>query len=152
MILPPSRFRSIRSSARGHGVIGLGLAIASLILPLPARAGESLTNVALHVVARELLLFSAPFGTWTSVRLESGERVLHRGADGNVVAVVTSSRAIGFSGMLNVADELRLPQDETVEQFKVEGNLATILTRQRALGFSAQTGKWQAVHRFYPGR
>ena len=96
--------------------------------------------------------FSAPFGVWTSIRLDAGERILQRGADGNVAVVVTSSRAVGFSGTLNTVDELRLPQDETVEQFRVGGNLGTILTRQRVLGFSALTGRWQAMDRFYLGR
>ena len=63
----------------------------------PAMAGSAPTNVALHVVPREILFFSAPAGVWTSVRLDAGERVLQRGADGNVAAIVTSQRAIGFS-------------------------------------------------------
>jgi len=142
----------VRSSALSRSAITLGLAFACLAFPLPTWPGEVLENVSLHIVAREILLFSAPFGVWTSIRLDAGERILQYGADGNVAAVVTNSRAIGFSGPLNAADQLRLPQDESVEQFRVGGNLATVLTRQRAMGFSALTGKWQAVDRFYLGR
>lgn len=109
-------------------------------------------NVALFVITREVLFFSATAGVWTSVRLDAGERILQRGADTNVAAVITNQRAIGFSALQNITHEIRLPDDETVESFKVEGNVATTLTRRRALGFSAFTGKWSDVERFQPGR
>jgi hypothetical protein len=110
-------------------------------------AGEAPTNVALYVVPREILFFSAQAGAWTSVRLDAGERVLQRGADGNVAAVVTSYRAIGFSAVLNATHEIRVTEDETLENFKADGDLVTILTRRRAIGFSATKGKWTEVNR-----
>jgi len=115
-------------------------------------AGETLKNVALYVIPREILFFSAQTGVWTSVRLDAGERILQRGADGNVAAVLTSQRAIGFSAVLNATHEIRVTENETLENFKVEGNLATLLTQRRAIGFSATTGKWTDVERFQPGR
>lgn len=60
-------------------------------------AGETLKNVALYVISREILFFSAQTGLWTSARLDAGERILQRGTDGDVAVVVTSQRAIGFS-------------------------------------------------------
>lgn len=113
-------------------------------------AGEAPANVALYVVPREILFFSAQAGAWSSVRLDAGERVLQRGADGNVAAVVTSQRAIGFSAVLNAIHEIRVTEDETLENFKAEGNVVTILTRRRAVGFSAATGKWTEMDRFQP--
>src|SRR5512137_2953211 len=78
-------------------------------MPLTASAASSdeemLRNVALVLIPREILFFSAQAGQWTSVRLEAGERILQRGADGNVAAVVTSQRTIGFSAALNVTQE-----------------------------------------------
>ncbi len=143
-------------AALAKDILALGICLACLMLALPAwpaeKNNEVLENVALQVVTREVLLFSAPFGVWTSIRLDAGERILQHGADGNVAVVVTSSRAIGFSGTLNAVDQLRLPQDESVEQFQVGGNVGTVVTRQRALGFSALTGRWHAVDRFYLGR
>jgi hypothetical protein len=109
------------------------------------------TNVALFVIPREILFFSAQAGVWTSIRLDAGERVLRRAADGNVAAVVTSLRAIGFSAALNVTDEIRLPEEETLESLRVVGDLATALTRRRALGYSAFTGKWTPIDRFLLG-
>ena len=144
--------RSGRPPAFGRGAVALGVVLACLALPLPASPAEVLENVALNIVSREILFFSAPFGVWTSIRLDAGEQVLQHGADGNTAVVVTSSRTIGFSAPLNAVDQLRLPQDEGVEKFQVGGNLATVVTRQRALGFSALTGKWHAVDRFYLGR
>jgi hypothetical protein len=152
MIRRIPRRRAVWRRHRGSCAAGLALALILSLLPDPASPETAPANVALHVLSRELLLFSAPHGVWTSVRLDAGESVLYRGADGNVAAAVTSSRAIGFSASLNAVDEIRLPQDESVEQFKVEGNLAAVLTRQRAMGFSAFTGKWQAVGRYYLGR
>jgi hypothetical protein len=115
-------------------------------------ADETLRNVALYVIPREILFFSVQGGVWTSVRLDAGERILQRGADGNVAAVVTSLRAIGFSAVLNATHQIRVTEDETLDQFKVEGNVATLLTKRRAIGFSADTGKWADIQRFQPGR
>ena len=112
--------------------------------------GQAPSNVALYVIPREILFFSAHAGVWTSVRLDAGERILQRGADGNVAAVVTSQRAIGFSAALNVTHEIRVTADEPLETFKVEGNVATLLTQRRAIGFSAATGRWADVERFQP--
>jgi hypothetical protein len=110
------------------------------------------TNVALHVIPREILFFSAQAGQWTSIRLDPGERILQRGADGNVAAVVTSRRAFAFSAALNVADEINLPPEETLESFQAEGNVITLLTRRRAIGFSAAIGRWSQIERFQLGR
>ena len=126
--------------------------LLSLFPAFPVLAEGLPNNVALHIVPREVLFFSAQAGVWTSVRLDAGERILQRAADTNVAAVITNQRAIGFSAVLNLTHEIRLPDDETLESFKVEGNVATALTRRRALGFSAATGKWSGVERFQPGR
>lgn len=157
--------RSAETPKVTHQLRALGpfliMALCGLALVLPhafADEGDGSTpltystNVALHVVPREILFFSAPVGTWTSIKLDPGERVIRRGADGNVATVVTSLRAIGFSAILNVTDEIRLPEEETLEAFKVGGNLATVLTRRRALGFSAIIGRWTTIERFLLGR
>ena len=114
-------------------------------------AAETDKNAFLYVIPREILFYSAQAGQWASVRLDPGERIFHRGADGNVAAVVTSKRAIGFSAALNTVHEIGLPEEETLEAFKVDGNAATVLTRRRAIGFSAQMGKWTAIERFQLG-
>ena len=131
----------------------LALAILSGFFSCPSFADAQVpNNVALYLIAREVLFFSAQAGVWTSIRLDAGERVLQRGADGNIAAVLTSSRAIGFSAALNATHDIRVTEDESVEAFKVEGNVATLLTRRRAIGFSAATGKWADVDRFQLGR
>lgn len=131
-------------------------ALTICAVPLASSAAssdeEALRNVALVLIPREILFFSAQAGQWTSVRLEAGERILQRGADGNVAAVVTSQRAVGFSAPLNVAQELRVPEEETLEAFKVEGNMANFVTRRRAYGFSAFTGTWAIIERFQLGK
>ena len=131
----------------------LALAISSTLAILTASAAdETLRNVGFVWTPREILFFSAPSGEWTAVRLDAGERILQRGADGNVAAVVTSERAIGFSASLNVTHELGVTEDEGLEAFKVEGNVATFLTRRRVFAFSAFTGKWSAIDRFQLGK
>ncbi|OGB91708.1 MAG: hypothetical protein A2Z31_00425 [candidate division NC10 bacterium RBG_16_65_8] len=135
-------------------VVLLSLAIwaGALVSSASSEEDQTLRNVALVVIPREILLFSAQAGQWTAVRLDAGERLLQRGADGNVAVVVTSQRAIGFSAALNVAQEIRLPEDETLEAFKVEGNMANFVTRRRAYGFSAFTGRWAVIDRFQLGK
>ena len=119
---------------------------------LNAKRNETLRNVALYVMPREILFFSVRGGVWTSVRLDAGERILQRGADGNVAAVLTSLRAIAFSATLNATHEIRVTDDETLENFKVEGNVVAMLTKRRAIGFSADTGRWADIERFQLGR
>jgi hypothetical protein len=133
-------------------------AVLALLLPLvaamppPVETAELPTNVALIVIPREALFFSAISGVWTSIRLDAGERVIQNGADGNVAALATSQRILGFSAELNQLQEVRLPEDERIDAFKVEGNVASILTRRRVFGFSAVTGRWTEVERFLPAR
>jgi len=136
----------------------VGLVLLSLTIwavPLGSSAAsddEALRNVAMILIPREILFFSAQAGQWTSVRLEAGERIRQQGADGNVAAVLTSQRAIGFSAALNVTQELRVPEEDTLEGFKVEGNMAEFVTRRRAYGFSAFTGMWATIDRFQLGK
>jgi hypothetical protein len=107
---------------RRVGLVLLSLAIWAVPLVSSAASDdEMLRNVALVLIPREILFFSAQAGQWTAVRLEAGESILQRGVDGNVAAAVTSQRAVGFSAALNVAQELRVSQKETLESFKVEG-------------------------------
>jgi hypothetical protein len=142
-----------RWGRRCVGFVLLSLAIwAAPSVASAASDDEMLRNVALVLIPREILFFSAQAGQWTSVRLEAGERVLERGADGNVAAVVTSQRAVGFSAVLNVAQEFRVSNDENLETFKVEGNMANFVTRRRAYGFSAFTGTWATIDRFQLGK
>jgi hypothetical protein len=121
-------------------------------VPASSQEDEALRNVALIVIPREIFFFSSQAGQWTAVRLDPGERILQRSADGNVAAVVTSQRAIGFSAVLNATHEVRLPEDETLETFKVQGNMASFVTRRRVYGFSAFTGRWAAIDRFQLGK
>lgn len=153
----------IRQKSGTSGLVGLCLLIVLwCVAPVfPVAAAESAeggpilsfpSNIGLFVVPREILLYSAQAGAWTSIKLDAGERILRRGSDGNVAAVVTSLRAIGFSAPLNVADEIRVPDDENLEAFQVAGDIVTVLTRRRALGFSAIVGKWTPIDRNLPGR
>ncbi len=130
---------------------GLTLAAAEAGTQVPP-AGQAEQNVILYVVEREALFFSAQSGTWTSVRLEAGERVIHRGTGENVALIVTELRMVGFSSLLSVAAELpfRPRADDGVENVAVVGNVATVLTRRRAYGFGAFTGRWEVVERFQP--
>ena len=109
------------------------------------------TLVLLHVIRREALFFSGRTGSWTAVRLDSGEQVVKTGADGAVAVVLTSRRAIGFSALLGQVDEVPVPEEEGLEAFRVSGEVASVLTRRRALGFSAQAGRWAEVQRFQLG-
>lgn len=146
---------ALRSAAASRRTLLLATAFVlavSAFSTRPAQAAEIQTNVGLHLSFREILFFSAPTGQWIPVRLDPGEKVLQRGADGNVAAAVTSLRAIGFSGQLGATDEVRLTDEDALETLRVEGNIATLLTKRRALGFSAFTAKWASVDRAFPGR
>ncbi len=134
------------------GLCALTICAVPLVSAAASSDEEALRNSALVLLPREVLFFSAQAGQWTSVRLEAGERILQRGADGNVAAVVTSQRAIGFSAALNTTQEIRVTEEETLEAFKVEGNMANFVTRRRVYGFSAFTGTWAVIERFQLGK
>jgi hypothetical protein len=144
------------SASRSIALVLVSLVLWTAVLVPPALSASSeddtLRNVGFVFTPREILFFSAPAGQWTSVRLDAGERVLQRGAHGNVAAVVTSQRAIGFSAPLNVTQEFSVPEEETLEAFKVEGNVITFVTRRRVYAFSAFIGKWAVMDRFQLGR
>lgn len=144
------------SRRRAHRLLGLLVAallgLAGLLDAARVDASDIPANVILHAIPREILFFSALSGQWTAVRLDAGERILQASADGNVAAVLTSLRVLGFSGPLTELHEVRVPEEETREAFRVEGNVATLLTRRRALGFSAMTGRWNEIDRFNLGR
>jgi hypothetical protein len=128
---------------------------APAAVPVTAAAAEATRpemNVILHVVPREVLFFSAQSGTWTSVRLEAGERVLNRGTGDNVALVVTDLRAVAFSSPLSVAAQIpiRAGSEDAVEAVVTTGNAASVLTRRHAYGFSALTGQWAEIERFQP--
>jgi hypothetical protein len=141
--------RAIRAGALAAAFF----ALAAAVTPSEgADAGQNDQNVVLYVVVREALFFSAQSGTWTSVRLDAGERVVHRGTGENVALIVTDLRMVGYSSPLSVAAEIpfRPRADDGVEVVTVAGNVATVLTRRRAYGFSAFTGRWEVVERFQP--
>lgn len=132
--------------------LALTLAALPLLAGLAGAAEPDLrTLVLLHVIRREALFFSGQTGTWTAVRLDSGEQVLKSAADGAVAVVLTSRRAIGFSALLGQVDEISVPQEEGLEAFQLAGEVASVLTRRRGLGFSARAGRWAVVERFQLG-
>lgn len=132
--------------------LALTLAALPLLASLaPAAEPDLRTLVLMHVIRREALFFSGHTGTWTAVRLDSGEQVLKSAADGAVAVVLTSRRAIGFSALLGQVDEISVPQEEGLEAFQIAGEVASVLTRRRALGFSARAGRWAPVERFQLG-
>jgi hypothetical protein len=152
---PPTVLGILPARRIARSVLILVILGGTFIRPVIAAdiaADETLRNVALYVIPREILFFSAQGGSWISVRLDAGERILQQGMDGNVAAVITSVRVIRFSALLNITHEIRVTDDETLEKFKIEGNVATLLTKRRAIGFSANTGKWADIERFQPGR
>jgi len=142
----------VATTTRGLVLSGMLTLFVAVFGPATACAAETQSNVGFYLSLREILFFSAQTGTWTAVRLDPGERVLHQGVDGNVAAVVTTIRAIGFSGLLSAADEVRILGEDLVESLKVEGNVATLFAKRRALGFSAFTGKWVSIDRAFPAR
>ncbi len=132
----------------------LSLPLAALLFVAGAAAAaedDLRTLVLMHVIRREALFFSGRTGSWTAVRLDSGEQVVRTAADGAVAVVLTSRRAIGYSALLGQVDEVPVPEEEGLEAFRVSGEVASVLTRRRALGFSARAGRWAEVQRFQLG-
>ena len=155
------RSRRVGGGLPGTGGLGrLWIAVVTAVPLLAGAGGPAQTaevsrgeeNAILHVVPREILFFSAQSGTWTSVRLEAGERVINRGTGDNVALVVTDLRAVAFSSLLSVAADIpiRAGGEDTVEVVVITGNGASVLTRRHAYGFSAFTGRWVVAERFQP--
>ncbi len=83
-------------------------------------------NVILHMVGQRAFFLSAQGSEWKSVQLGVEEQVLHHEASGNVALVVTSMRAIAFSGSRDIIVEVSLlptGDRDMVEKAIVERNM-----------------------------
>ncbi len=73
---PPTVLGIFPARRIARSVLILVILGGAFIHPVIA-ADETLRNVALYVIPREILFFSAQGGSWISVRLDAGERIFH---------------------------------------------------------------------------
>ena len=90
------------------------------------------------------------FGTYTDgffkIPMPIGESVVASQAEGRVAAVVTSSRAYGFSAYRRGAAEIRLKRQEEIVAIKTTYNKITLQTSEdRALILNAKSASWSTV-------
>lgn len=90
------------------------------------------------------------FGTYTDgffkIPMPIGESVVASQAEGRVAAVVTSSRAYGFSAYRRGAAEIRLKRQEEIVAIKATYNKITLQTsKDRVLILRAKDARWSRV-------
>ena len=91
------------------------------------------------------------FGTYTDGFFQTpmpiGEYVVASQAQGRVAAVVTSSRAYGFSAYRRGAAEIRLKRQEKIVDINATYNKITLQTSEdRALILNAKDARWSKVN------
>jgi hypothetical protein len=105
-------------------------------------AEEIMSEVLIVIKSDEILAFSSLKNNWVSESLNQNEKVLKKGAKGNVAVVVTNKRILGFSVFTNVWGKESLGFNELIQEIQVDGNVATAVTDRRVFGFNAHSGEW----------
>ncbi|MBU0480440.1 MAG: hypothetical protein KKG47_05005 [Proteobacteria bacterium] len=116
--------------------------LAASFIPTVIFAEDVVSEVLLVIQPDEILAFSSLKNNWVSESLGHNEKVLKKGANGNVAVVVTNKRLLGFSALTNEWRKENLGFNELIDEIQVDGNAASVVTVRRIFGFNAHTGDW----------
>ncbi len=72
-----------------------------------------------------------------------GESIIAKEAEGRVAAVITPSRAFGFSSYRRGVAEIRFQLKETVVSLKTTYNKITLRTSRRLITLKAEDAVWR---------
>jgi hypothetical protein len=99
----------------------------------------------LVMVSRERFVgFGTATGGFFEVRRPIGEQVLVEEIGGRVAALITPSRAFGFSSNRMGAAEIRFRRDEKFESIKTTYNKITLRTSERLITLESRDAAWRA--------
>lgn len=105
--------------------------------------------IAAHLVimlsSERIVSFGTHTGGFIQTRLPIGEPVVAKETEGRVAAVVTPSRAFGFSSYRRGVSEIRFRLQETLVSLKTTYNKITMRTSQRLITLKAEDAVWRHV-------
>lgn len=115
--------------------------------PVDADAIHVLDRLALVELHTRLVGFSPELGTWVELGLGPGEHPRKIDGDGNIAAVVTPRRAIGFSSRSSGFVEEPLSPEEDVERASFSDASVTLVLPHKILIFRAGDKRWSSLTR-----
>lgn len=100
-------------------------------------------HLVLMLTDERVLAFGSHTDGFFQTRLPLGESILAKEAEGRVAAVITRSRAFGFSSFRRGEAEIRLRQRESVISLNATYNKITLRTTQRLITLEATDAVWR---------
>ena len=100
-------------------------------------------HLLIMLTGERIVGFGTDTGGFFQTRLPIGESVVANAAEGRVAAVVTPTRAFGFSAYRRGVAEIRFQIKENVESLKTTYNKITLRTSQRLITLKAEDAVWR---------
>ncbi|MBR9986417.1 MAG: hypothetical protein KFF68_10945 [Desulfosarcina sp.] len=100
-------------------------------------------HLLIMLTGERIVTFGTHTGGFVQTRLPIGESIVAKKAEGRVAAIVTPSRAFGFSSYRRGVAEIRFQLKETVVSLKTTYNKITLRTSQRLITLNAENAVWQ---------
>ena len=100
-------------------------------------------HLLIMLTGERIVTFGTHTGGFVQTRLPIGESIIAKEAEGRVAAVVTPSRAFGFSSYRRGVAEIRFQLKETVVSLKTTYNKITLRTSRRLITLKAEDAVWR---------
>jgi hypothetical protein len=100
-------------------------------------------HLLIMLTSERIVTFGTHTGGFVQTRLPIGESIIAKEAEGRVAAVVTPSRAFGFSSYRRGVAEIRFQLKETVVSLKTTYNKITLRTSRRLITLKAEDAVWR---------
>lgn len=115
--------------------------------PVDADAIHVIDRLALAELHTRLVAYSPEIGIWVELGLGPGEHPNKIDAEGNIAAVVTPRRAIGFSSRSRFFVEEPLSPEEDVESTSISDASVTLVLPHKILIFRSGDNRWSSLIR-----
>ena len=100
-------------------------------------------HLLIMLTGERIVTFGTHTGGFVQTRLPIGESIIAQAAEGRVAAVVTPSRAFGFSSYRRGVAEIRFQLKENVISLKTTYNKITLRTSLRLITLKAEDAVWR---------
>jgi hypothetical protein len=115
--------------------------------PVDADAIHVIDRLAIVELHTRLVAYSPEVGIWVGLGLGPGEHPNKIDAEGNIAAVVTPRRAIGFSSRSKFFVEEPLSPEEDVESTSISDASVTLVLPHKILIFRSGDSRWSSLIR-----
>jgi hypothetical protein len=103
-------------------------------------------HLLIMLTGERIVGFGTHTGGFIQTRIPLGESIVAKDSEGRVAAVVTASRAFGFSANRRGVAEYRFRLNETLVSLKTTYNKITLRTSQRLITLDAEEAVWRSFY------